>query len=132
MVPKILQYDAAPFTHVPCVQYVPTSRVTHMQEQHACTVLACYKKTNEIFVFNLLSNGQKKGKIVKYRDFLHLIRLILPAKPKACPPQTSLQKQPGQHLSRLGSLANLTNLQLLHLSRLPLLTPNNSYPCLGA
>ena len=84
--PKILHHNAAPPTYVPRLLYMSTPRVTCMQEQRVCVTHAYNKETNQALVFNALSNGKKKGIIVKYRYFPHLTRLISPTKPKAYTP----------------------------------------------
>ena len=95
-------------------------RRTRLQQKTNCNI--CLQCT--------LQRSEKDN--VKNMDFPHLTRLVSLAKPKACPSWITWQKQLGQQLSRLEVLTSLTNLQLLHLSRLPLSTSNNTHPCLGA
>ena len=76
-----------------------------MQEQCVCTVLVYRKKTNKTFVFNALSNNQKKARIVKYRDSPHLTCLISPAKPKGMSTLDNLIEAARTTLVLVGGLA---------------------------
>ena len=58
--PKILHQDASPLMQESQLQYVPTPRVTRMQDYCAYVTHACDNKQNITFVFNAPSNGQKR------------------------------------------------------------------------
>jgi len=60
-------------THArPLLQYVPTLRMTRMQEYCVCAAHGCNNKQMLRPVVNALSNGQKKGRVAKFDDLPYL------------------------------------------------------------
>ena len=53
--------DTPLLTHAPCLQYVPTPWVTHIQEYCVCAAHTYSKRQNVMFVFNASSNNQKRA-----------------------------------------------------------------------
>jgi len=118
----------------------PTIRVSstcplhewHISKSTAPMLHSPAKKGKRNICLQCTLQKSEKGRVVKYKDLPYLTHHTSLAKPKACPPWPTWQKQPEQHLFMLKDLTSLTDPQLSHLLRLPLSTPDNTRSCLGA